>query len=118
MEGIKSEISKEVEGVKGQISKELELIRWELGNKATVHRLAAEKEFAAYADIGKALVEFESATMGLRPAVDFYPAGESEEERFTRRYKRWWEAGGEFYRSVERSKLLPDDIYRQLIEIQ
>jgi hypothetical protein len=112
------EITQKVEAIKGEISKELEFVKWELGNKATVHRLAAEKEFQAYAEIGKTLVEFEAATVSLRPLVDFQQSAGSPEENFNQRYKRWWQAGYEFHRSVERFRLfLPDDIYRQLNEI-
>jgi hypothetical protein len=68
---------------------------------------------------GKALVEFESATRGLRPAIDFAPGDESDEQKFNRRYKRFLEAGRDFQQSVEGWKLfLSDEIYKSLREIQ
>jgi tetrahydromethanopterin S-methyltransferase subunit G len=41
-----AEITRKVEEVKGEVSLSLELRKWELGKKATIHRLAAEAEFA------------------------------------------------------------------------
>lgn len=54
-------ITRIVEGVKSEVSVQLELVKWELGKKAIVHRLAAEKEFEALAEIGKALYDLQSS---------------------------------------------------------
>ncbi len=61
------EITRTVEEVKSNLATSLELIKWELGKKATIHRLAAESEFKALTEIAKHLYEIQLATENLRP---------------------------------------------------
>src|ERR1700724_1636329 len=86
------EITRTVEGVKREVSVQLELIKWELSKKATIHRLAAEKEFEALSEIGNALYDLQSATSTLRPSADVINPDEPPMERHTRRYHSWEES--------------------------
>jgi hypothetical protein len=83
------EITCKVEGVRSEVSVKLELIKWELGKKATIHWLAAEKEFEALAEIGKALYELKSATMSLRPSMDVVDSNEPVMDKHNSRYQDW-----------------------------
>ena len=58
-----------VENVKSQFAVDLEFIRFNLGNKSTIQRLAAEKEFGALSEIAGCLFEIQSATERLRPKM-------------------------------------------------
>ncbi|HEU0143434.1 MAG TPA: hypothetical protein VFQ47_01495 [Nitrososphaera sp.] len=112
------EITRKVEGVKSEVSVKLELIKWELGKKATIHRLAAEKEFEALAEIGKALYELQSATSSLRPQMDMVGPNEPIIERHNRRYQDWLKSFEAFRDSFQKPRLfLPQHLYRQFINI-
>jgi hypothetical protein len=112
------EITRKVEGVKTDFSLRLEAIKWELGKKATVHRLAAEKEFEALGEIGKALFEMKFVTMGLRPAMDTIDPNEPVMDRHNRRYNLWVKSFEAFREAIEKPKLfLPAHLYRQFMEI-
>ena len=67
----------------------MELIKWELGKKATIHRLAAESEFKALTEIAKHLYEIQLATENLRPTwiqrTDLNETEEEEREKYRRR---------------------------------
>ena len=114
-----AEITRKVEEVKGEVSLQLELIKLELSKKATIHRLAAEKEFAALGEIGKALFELQLATTGLRPSFDQFDPSEPEQERHNRRYKEWARSHDAFLDVVERHRLfMPQTLYLQFVNIR
>lgn|SRR3712207_1687449 len=47
------EITRQVESVKSEVSLSLEIVKLELSKKATIHRIAAEKEFQALTQLAK-----------------------------------------------------------------
>ncbi|HXL80643.1 MAG TPA: hypothetical protein VN951_07175 [Pyrinomonadaceae bacterium] len=113
------EITRKVEEIKGAVSLNLELIKWELSKKATIHRLAAEKEFGALGEIGKALFELQIATNGLRPSFDQFDPNEPEQERHNRRYKEWARSHDAFLDVVEMHRLfMPQYLYTQFFNIR
>ncbi len=108
------EITRKIEEVKNSFSTQLELLKWELSMRATLYRLAAEKQFEALAEIGRALYEMELSTRRLRPALDHFDPDEPEEERYRRRWGKWAETRNDFMDAVEKNKLfLPQDVYAQ-----
>jgi len=113
------EITRKVEGVKSEVSLKLEVIKWELGKKATVHRLAAEKEFEALIQIGTTLYSLKMSTIGLRPIMDRIDPNEPEIDRHNRRYTEWAKSHDAFMDTVEKHKLfLPSYLYRQFSDIR
>ena len=113
------EITRIVEDVKSKVSVNIELIKWELSKKATVHRLAAEKEFQALTEIGEALYELQIATMNLRPAMDIVDPDEPAEKRYARRYGEWAQRHDDFMNALGRHRLfLPKYLYQRFIEIK
>jgi len=117
------EITRTVEQVKSNIAMSLELIKLELGKKATIHRLAAEREFEALTEIGRFLYELQLATMGLRPlGIQRIPLNETEEqkqEKYQRRYDEWAKGHDAFMDAVEKSKLfLPHHLYLLFFNIR
>jgi len=113
------EITRKVEDVKSDVSLKLELIKWELSKKATIHRLAAEKEFSALAEIGTALYELQLATRNLRPTFQEIDPNEPEKERHARRYGEWAKTHDVFMDIVERHKLfMPQALYLQFFNIR
>ena len=112
------EITRKVEGVKSELTINQELIKWELSKKAIIHRLAAEKEFAAMENIGKALVELQLTTRSLRPTMDFIDPNEHEEERHKRRYNDCVVSRNSFFDNIENHKLfMPQALYITFLEI-
>ena len=112
------EITRKVEGVKSEISIRLELIKLELGKKATIHRLAAEKEFAALTEIGKALDDLQGATSLLRPSMDRVDPNEPLMERHNRRYRDWVKSFDLFRDAFQKPRMfLPTSLYREFIKI-
>jgi hypothetical protein len=113
------DITRKVEDVRSEVSGRLELLKWELSKRATIHRLAAEKEFAALGEIGKALYELQLTTTGLRPSFDQFDPNEPEQERHNRRYKKWAESFDAFLDVIERYKLfMPHSLYMQFFNIR
>jgi hypothetical protein len=113
------DITRKVEDVRSEVSDRLELLKWELSKRATIHRLAAEKEFAALGEIGKALYELQLATKSLRPSFDRFDPNEPEQERHNRRYRDWAMSHDTFLDTVERHKLfMPHDLYMQFFNIR
>lgn len=113
------EITRRVEDVKSEVSLKLELIKWELSKRATIHRLAAEKEFNALAEIGKALYELQLATRNLRPTFQEIDPDEPEIERHQKRYQEWAGSHDAFMDSVERNKLfMTQSLYLQFFNIR
>jgi archaellum component FlaC len=113
------EITRQVESVKSELSLSLEIVKLELSKKATVHRIAAEKEFQALAQIGEALFELQMATQNLRPTMDKYDPDEPPMERHNRRYMAWAKSHDAYLEACERNRLfLPKFLYLQFFEIR
>jgi len=115
-------ITRIVEGVKSDLATNQELIRWELGKRATIHRLAAEKEFEALSEIGKCLFELQQATEELRPTglqrIDPSESAEDKLEKYRARHRRWAENHDAFVAAVQQKKLfMPSSLYRQFFNI-
>src|SRR6266850_1885706 len=91
-----------VEDVKSQFAVDLELIRFNLGNKATIQRLAAEKEFEALSEIAACLFEIQSATENLRPKM--LESNEPLEERYNRCSKEWIQSHNVFVETVRKHR--------------
>jgi hypothetical protein len=114
-----AEITRKVEEVKSEVSVKLELLKWQLGKKATIHKLAAEKEFEALTEIGAALYTMKMATISLRPIMDRIDPNESEEQRHNRRYQQWAKSHDSFMEAVETHRLfLPRSLYLQFSDIR
>lgn len=112
------EITRKVEDVKSEVTLKLEYIKSELSKKATIHRLAAEREFCALAEIGKALFELELATRNLRPTSQQIDPNEPEKERHVRHYNEWTKSHNAFMDIIERHKLfMPQALYLQFFNI-
>jgi hypothetical protein len=80
--------------------------------------LAAEKEFEALAEIGKALYDVKYATMNLRPAMDRYDPNEPVMDRHNRRYNEWVKSFEGLRDAIEKPKLfLPTYLHRQFMDI-
>src|SRR5689334_21698644 len=79
-------LTRKVDEVKGVVAAKLELFKWELGRKATIHRLAAEREFQALAEISDCLHELELATASLLPYFERVDPNEPEEQRHAKRF--------------------------------
>ena len=109
------DITRTVEEVKSNVAMSLELIRLELGKKATIHRLAAEKEFEALTEIGTHLYELQMATMGLRPLgiqrIDLNESEEQEREKYQRRHKEWAKRHDSYMDAVGKTKLFLPAIF-------
>src|SRR5438132_2036284 len=58
-----------VENVKSQFAVDLEFIRFNLGNKSTIQRLAAEKEFGALSEIDRKSTRLNSSHTVISYAV-------------------------------------------------
>ncbi|HEY0347343.1 MAG TPA: hypothetical protein VGC60_04225 [Pyrinomonadaceae bacterium] len=93
-------ITRIVEGVKGDVATTLEYVKLELGKKATIHRLAAEKEFEALSEIGKCLFELQQATEELRPTglqrIDPNETDEDKLAKYRKRHRYWAECHDAF----------------------
>jgi hypothetical protein len=112
------EITKKVEEIKGAISEKLELVKLEVGKRATVHRLAAEREFAVLSQIGDALYELAVSTEKLRPIVDYVDPNESESERRNRRYAEWVSSYNSFVHLVQKHRLfLAKSLYLKFMAV-
>lgn len=113
------EITRTVENIRHEVSTNLELLKWQLSKRATIHGLAAAKEFEAMGEIGKALYELQLTTTGLRPSFDQFDPNEPEQERHNRRYKAWAESHDTFLDVVERHKLfMPQTLYLKFFNIR
>jgi len=113
------DITRKVEDVRSEVSGRLELLKLELSKRATIHRLAAEKEFAALAEIGETLYELQLTTTGLRPSFDEYDPDEPAEDRHNRRYQKWAESSDAFLGVIEKYKLfMPHSLYMQFSNIR
>lgn len=113
------DITRQVESVKSELSLSLEVVKLELSKQATVHRLAAEKEFQALSLIGEALFDLQMTTQNLRPQMDRINPDEPEMERHNRRYEAWAKSHDAFLEVCERNRLfLPKHLYLQFIEIR
>ena len=114
-----ADITRKVEEIKSEVSVKPELLKWQLGKKATIHKLAAEKEFEALKEIGATLYTIKLATMNLRPIMDRVDPNESEDERHNRRYQEWAKSHDSFMDVVEKHRLfLPKSLYRQFCDIR
>jgi hypothetical protein len=114
-----AEITRKVEEVKSEVSVKLELLKWQLGKKATIHKLAAEREFDALTEIGAALYAMKLATMNLRPVLDRVDPNEPEEQRNARRSQEWAKSHDSFMDVVEKHRLfLPKFLYVQFCAIR
>jgi hypothetical protein len=113
------EITRTVENVRHEVSTSIELLKWQLGKRATIHRLASEKEFEALGEIGKALFELQLTTTGLRPSFDRIDPNEPEQERHNRRYAAWAKSHDTFLDVVERHKLfMSQSLYLKFFNIR
>jgi len=70
----------------------LEEIRHKLGRTNFAFTRQYEKEFKVYEELWEKVVDLYSATLSLRPMMDNYSDGESEEDRITKRRTRYSEA--------------------------
>jgi hypothetical protein len=116
------EITRTVEDVKSEVATSLELIKWELGKKATIHRLAAEREFEALTEIAKHLYEIQLATENLRPTwiqrTDLNETEEQEKEKYRRRRREWAISHDAFADAVQKNRpFLPKFLYTRFSNI-
>ena len=88
--------------MKSQFAVDLEFIRFNLGNKSTIQRLAAEKEFGALSEIAGCLFEIQSATERLRPKM--LESNEPLEERYKRCSKEWIQSHNAFVEAVRKHR--------------
>jgi hypothetical protein len=113
------EITRNVEEVRSEVTANLELIKWELSKKATIHRLAAEREFEALGEIGEALYKMQLATINLRPIMDRIDQNVSIEETYNKRYKEWAKSHDDFMDVVEKNRVfLPQSLYAQFFNLR
>jgi hypothetical protein len=113
------EITRKVEEIKGDVITGIELLKWDLGKKSTVHRLAAEYQFKALAEIGATLFELSQATRKLRPIIDYYDPDESAQARNQKRYNEWVSGHNLFFQCVEKHRLfLPEALHKKFENIR
>jgi len=105
-----------VENVKSQFAVDLEFIRFNLGNKSTIQRLAAEKEFGALSEIAGCLFQIQSATERLRPKM--LESNEPLEERYKRCSKEWIQSHNAFVEAVRKHRwFLPHRLFLRFSNI-
>lgn len=107
-----SEITELVETVKESFTANLELLKWELSKKSNIHRIVAEREVKAIAEISSKLIDLRVSTQSLRPANDRLPEDNPEMKMvFINRIQKWWEYYNEFYLQVERNRIFLPEIF-------
>ncbi len=116
------EITRTVEEIKSELATSMEFIRWELNKKATIHRLAAEKEFEALSEIGKCLFELQESTEELRPTglrrIDPEESEEDTKTKYQERQKRWRKDHDAFVTAVQHKRLfMPQSLPLQFFNI-
>lgn len=113
------EITRKVEEIKGDVITGIELLKWDLGKKSTVHRLAAEYQFKALAEIGASLYKLNLATRSLRPIIDSVDFNTPVMARHQKRYEEWSVVYQAFAECIERHRLfLPETVYIKLQAIR
>lgn len=114
-----AEITRKVESVRTGFITSLELLKLELGKKAFLHQLFAQKELEALARIWDVLFELQLATRELRPFMDRVFEDESAEERLHRKYKAWAAAHDAFMDAIQKNQLFLDPgLHRELFAIK
>lgn len=68
----------------------------ELDRGLFVHKVQFEKEFKIYEELWSSLIKLRSATLGLRPMMDYIDPNEPEKERKQNRLNRFSEAAISF----------------------
>ncbi len=112
-------ITQIVEQIKTDLSKDLEFVKWELGKKAAIHKLVAEKEITAISEIGNGLFDLVAATNNLRPIFFSVPEGQTKEQNSQQRYDHWVEKHNVFENIIEKHKLfLPKYIFDKFDEVR
>jgi|CXWL01.1.fsa_nt_gi hypothetical protein len=111
-------LTSQVEAIRIGYLTSLEVVRSELSKQGTMHRLAAEREFGALAEIGDALCNLRHDTVNLRPFLDIVDPNESKSDRQQRRWEAWGKSYDSFLRAVEKHRLfLPPILYEELLAI-
>lgn len=90
----------------------------ELDKGLHVHKIQFEKEFAVYELIWEKLDDVKSATLSLRPMLDYVDATESEESRKKRRLERFSNAVNAFSEQVNKNRpFYAESVYLAIEEI-
>lgn len=101
--------------MKHSFSKEIEEVKNKFQKGVLVHKVQFEKEFNAYIEIWKNLIEIRRATLSLRPFGEFVDPKESPEERRERKIKSFNEQYSKFINAVEYNQpFYPPNIYEKL----
>jgi hypothetical protein len=112
-----NELTSMIESIKSQYTATLEVLRFELSKQAQVHRLAAEKEFQALAEIGEALYDLEHDTRALRSTFLLLTGGNNMESEQAR-WQSWQRSHNKYLNIINRNRLfLPTNICQQLQSI-
>lgn len=89
---------------KAKHNQELEKLRADLGKTVHVHGAQFEREFSAYEEIWKHLIEVKRAVLQLRPMMDYVDPGETKEERQERRLANFGKHFRAYRDSVDKNR--------------
>ncbi|WP_192022180.1 hypothetical protein [Shewanella sp. WPAGA9] len=87
----------------------------ELQSATYISRVQLEHEYKIYQEIWSLLVELKSATLRLRPLMDYVDPNQSQEERIRERLKVFAEKFNAVFKALEHNRpFYPHDIYEVL----
>jgi len=105
----------QLEKIKGDLEQTRTKLSASLEKSVHVHKVQFEKEFQVYEKIWAELVSLQDITISLRPGMDFFKPGESEEERKRKRIDAFNKVYQSFRGLVDKSRpFYPESIYKHL----
>lgn len=106
----------ELEGKNAEIKSRLDA---ELQRTMLVDKVQFEHEYEVYKRVWQTLFSLEKVTLKLRPKLDQFDPGESEDDRKNRRLKDFAEAFGEYQDVIEETKpFYAPDVYSALSKVR
>ncbi|WP_047691630.1 hypothetical protein [Vibrio sp. ZOR0018] len=111
----KAELQKDLLSLKKELDSTNKKLDAELQSATYISQVQLEHEYKVYRDIWASLVELKSATMHLRPFMDYVDPNQSQEDRIRERLQPFVVKFNEMYKVLEHNKpFYPQDIYEAL----
>ncbi|PSV88396.1 hypothetical protein [Photobacterium iliopiscarium] len=115
VESHKASLQKQLLDMQAEIETTNKKLDAELQSSTYISQIQLEHEYKIYQEIWILLVELKSATLRLRPIMDYVDPKQSEEERIRERLKFFAEKFGAVFKALEHNRpFYPHEIYEVL----